>query len=234
RLLRQGRSALRTGHPAAILPHIRVPRADVFTPETTATMERGARQQIAALWQTLPDPQTIGEDSFLDLLGLRTRLPNFFGFEQNRLDGLILNYMPFAQPSLLRAVFQIPVSLRRGGRLFRRLIRSREESLARYPLVKNGISYPFRLSTLPAHAWTSLKKRLGHGYRDQQRLDFLEQVRTYALDAVHSTSVRTYPAFDHRQLVQLVEGYYNGRRELAAQVDWWLAFDMWRRVIGAT
>ena len=232
RLLRRGRAALRSGDPAAILPYLRVSRAEVFNQETLATMERGAQLQIDALWQALPKPRAIGEENFLDLLGVRTRLPNFFGFEQNRLDGVIQNYMPFAQPSLLRALFQTPLSLRRNGRLFRRLIRSRRASLARYPLIKGKVTYPFRLPTVPAYVWTKLKTRLGRSYTDTTRLRFLETVKPFALDTVHSQAVRDYPAYDHARLTRLVEDFYRGRLELAAPVDWWLAFEMWRRVLG--
>ena len=232
RLLRRGRAALRSGDPAAILPHLRVPRAGVFNQETLATMVLGAQQQIDALWQALPDLHSIGEENFIDLLGVMTRLPNFFGFEQNRLDGVIQNYMPFAQPSLLRALFQTPLGLRRNGWLFRRLIRSQRASLARYPLVKGGVTYPFRMSTAPAYVWAKLKTRLGQGYTDTTRLRFLETVKPFALDAVHSQEVRTYPAYDHDRLTRLVEGFYQGQSDLAAEVDWWLAFEMWRRVLG--
>ena len=195
-------------------------------------MEQGAQQQIAAAWEALPNPRTLGAENFLDVLGVRTRLPNFFGFEQNRLDGVIPNYMPFAQPSLLRALFQVPLALRRNGRLFRHLIRSQRASLAGYPLVKGGVSYPFRLPTAPAYAWTKLKTRLGQGYTDPLRLRFLETLKPFALDAVHAQAARTYPAYDHARLTRLVEAFYDGRTDLAVQVDWWLAFEMWRRVLG--
>ncbi len=231
RLLQRGRHALGSGNPAAILPYLRARRADVFNADVMATMTQGAQQQIAALWETLPPLDVIGEENFLDLLGVRTRLPNFFGFEQNRLDGIIQNFMPFAQPSLLQTVFHTPLALRRNGRLFRLLIRARRPSLARYPLVKNGIRYPFRLPTVPAYAWTTLKKTLGLGYADPTRLRFLDTVKPFVLDAVHSHDVRTYAAYNHARLLRLVEGFYNGKTNLAPQIDWWLAFEMWRRVL---
>ncbi len=231
RLLRRGRRALRSDNPATILPYLRVPRTDVFTEAVRTRMEQGAEQQIATLWETLPPPKAIGVENFVDLLGVRTRLPNFFGFEQNRLDAIIQNYMPFAQPSLLQAVFHTPLSLRRNGRLFRQHIRAQRKSLTRYPLIKGTTAYPFRLRTVPAYAWTSLKKRLNGTYTDSTRLQFLETIKPFALDALHSQTVRTYPAYDHAKLTALIEGYYNGQTELAGQVDWWLAFEMWRRVL---
>ncbi len=233
RLLLRDRAALYHGDGAALLPYLRFPRADLFNAEATAAMERGARRQIEALWRAMPIPQTLGVENFLDVLRVRTVLPNFYGFEQNRLDGVIQNYMPFAQPSLLRAVFRVPVSLRRGGRLVRRLIRSRRASLTRYPLVKSGVTHPFGLPPLAAYLWSAAKRRLGRGYTDRTRLRFLETVQAFVLDAVHAQDVQTYPAYDAARLVRLVEDFYAGNEALAAKVDWWLAFEMWRRALRA-
>ncbi len=231
RLLHQGRTALRSGDPDAILPYLRVPRADVFNAEATAAMERGFRRQIETAWQTPPGPLEIGDENFLDLLGVRTRLPNFFGYEQSRLDGVLPNYMPFAQPALLRAAFLTPLALRRDGRLFRRLILARRPSLARYPLVTGGVTYPFGLSTAATFVWTRVKRRLGGAFTDPARLRFLERLKPFALDALHSQAVRSYAAYDQGKLARLVEGFYGGAEDLAGAVDWWLAFELWRRAL---
>ena len=67
---------------------------------------------------------------------------------------------------------------------------------------------------------------------DPTRLRFLATVKPYVLDAVHSQDVRTYPAYDHARLLRLVEDFYKGKTNLATQVDWWLAFEMWRQALG--
>ena len=231
RLLLFNRKALLAGDIDVILPYLRFHGPDFFSPETKQAMEQGFHEEVATLWQAMPAPQSIGVENFLDLLRVRTVLPNFYGYEQNRLDSVIQNYMPFAQPALLRAVFQLPLSLRRKGRLVRRLIRTRQASLTRYPLVKGGLTHPFWLPALPAAAWTKLRTRLGHGYTNPTRRDFLETVKAFALDAVHSQEVRTYAGYDTPRLTEIVEGYYAGKTEHAATVDWWLAFEMWRRTL---
>ncbi|QXD15698.1 hypothetical protein GQ464_001775 [Rhodocaloribacter litoris] len=231
RLLRRGRPALRHRTPGeTILRFLRVERADVFTPEAIAQMEAGALRQLAATWHTLPPAETLGPEAFLDLLGVRTRLPNFFGFEQNRLDALLPGYMPFAQPSLLRAVFQIPLRLRKNGRLFRRLIRDAAPALTRYPLVKGDQPYPFSLPTVPAILWTRARARLRPGPGDPVRRAFLDVMRPFALEAALEAS-RHFPAYDARKLQVLVESYYAGKEHLAGAVDWWLAFEVWRREV---
>ncbi|MDH3193959.1 MAG: hypothetical protein OEM40_06545, partial [Acidimicrobiia bacterium] len=171
-------------------------------------------------------------ENFLDLVGVRTRLPNFFGFEQNRLDGLIQNYMPLAQPSLLAAVFRLPLSLRRNGRLVRRIVRSRNPRLTHYPLVKGGVTYPYRLPTVPAFAWTALKSRAGRGYVDLRRLKFLNVVKPFVLDTIYSQDVLESSLYDVSRLRRRIECFFGGRTEFASEVDWWLAFEMWRQSLG--
>lgn len=231
RLLLFNRRALQKSNIAAMLPYLRFHGPDFFSAETKQVMEQGFLEEVASLWFSLPAPQTMGEENFLDLIRVRTVLPNFYGYEQSRLDGVIQNYMPFAQPALLRAVFLLPLTLRRKGRLVRQLIRSRQPSLTRYPLVKGGLTHPFGLPALPAAAWTKLRTRMGHGYTNPTRRDFLEKLKTFTLDAVHSQDVRTYAGYDAARLAHKVEGYYAGQTEYAATVDWWLAFEMWRRTL---
>ena len=226
RLLRFGKGWAK---PSQVLPHIRVGRAAVFSKDAQAAMTRGALRDITFQRDALPNG--INPEDAADLIGVRTRLPNFFGLEQNRLDHLAACLMPFAQPSVLRALFRLPLVLRRNGTLFKRLIRSRRPGLARYPLVKGATVYPFRLPTLGAHLVSRFKKKAGLAYRDPRPHQYLEAVKPYALDLVHATDVRTYAAYDYQRLKRLVLGYYEGQTALAGSVDWWLAFELWRQTL---
>ena len=230
RLWHRGRAALRSGKPEAILPYLHVNRAEVFMQDALIDMQHGADAEIEKLLDSLPPRETLGEAGLLDLIGVRTRLPNFFGYEQNRLDGLIPGYMPFAQPSVLEAVFRTPLPLRQNGRFFRDLIRTRQPGLARFPLVKGTQTYPFRLGPVGAMVWTKAKARLRPSYRNIMRLAFLEALRPYALEAA-ATAHRHFGEYDPAKLTALVEGYYQGKHNRAAEVDWWLAFETWRQVL---
>lgn len=228
RLLKLGKGAVGGGNPELILRCIRAARADIFNADALATMTRGALGEIEEEFAALPPAAP--EDA-VDLLGVRSRLPNFFGLEQNRLDGVAECYMPFAQPSVVRAVFRLPARLRKGGRMFRRLIRDRRPALARFPLVKDGTAYPFRLSPLAAHVFTRAKKSASRPPAHTERARFLETVKPFVLDAAHSQQVRTFSAYDAGKISRLVMDYYNGDTARAAEVDWWLSFEMWRRML---
>jgi len=233
RLLRLGRSALRSGDPAAILPFLRVPRPHMFSADVMECMIQGAIEQIDAGLCALLHNSHISTENALDLFGIRTRLPNFFGLEQNRLDSMGICYMPFAQPSLLQAVFNVPLHLRSNGKLFRHLIRTHWSALARYPLVKSGITYPFGLSGLPVHILTRIKKSVGWRWtgHNAERENFLHIMRPFVLDIAHSRDVQTFSAYHPPRIIQLVTDYYKGQYAHAAAVDWWLAFEMWRRTL---
>ncbi len=229
RLLWQGRGSRR---PPTILKRLRVQRMSCFSRGVQKLMESGTLGQIDALWSGLPGG--LGREDSLDLAGVRSRLPNFFGLEQQRLDGLLVCFMPFAQPSVLRSIFRLPLQLRRSGRLFRTLVRSGKPSLARHPLVKDGISYPYHLAGPGAFLFTRAKKKLGYRHKDATQLAFLHILKPFVLDTLHSQSVKSYAPYDVPAIAAAVEGYYKGKIGLAGSVDWWLSFEIWRQSLSAS
>ena len=233
RLLLKGKSALHSGDPRSIYPYLRVQRPAIFVPEVLQMMRQGAEEQIAALWQEMSSIHEFGCENFLDLLAVRTRLANAYGFEQSRLDGEGVSYMPFAQPSLLNGLFKTAVTTRKNGRLFRQVIRQRAPQLAQYPLVKGGTTYPFYFSTVPAWAWTKLKTELGKTFADVSANEFLQKMAAEVQDLVNSASVKSYPAYDYPFIRDIVEKFYRGQTAFAAQVHWWLSFEMWRSAVKA-
>ncbi len=234
RLLRQGKRVLKQQNFEAILPFIATPRADLFNSEIQQRMEAGVARQFKQAWQDLPPVSTLGLENALDLLSTRSRLPNFFGFEQNRLDGLLLNYMPFAQPSVLDAVFNTPVHKRKEGRQFKQIIQSHMKMLTHFPLVKGAYQYPFRLSSTGAYIWTKIKSKIKPAQPDGLQHLFLEAMRPFALDTLSSAETRTYAPYDYQKIRRKVEGYYAGEKQLAYYVDWWLSFEVWRQQLQGT
>lgn len=231
RFLKGGTDLLGTLDADRLFPYISLPRADIFNAETLLLMRRGLRRQLEYLWGTMPEAGRIGIGNFLDLLIVRARFPNIGGIEQSRVDAMVWNYMPFAQPSFLEQVFRTPLEERKNARLYRRMIHSAAPSLEGYPLVKGTTTYPYRLPTLPAWAWTKAKAMLGLVPRDDARPAFLRTVREFTLDILHSDEVRTFPMYDHAKILRSVTDYYAGNVSLAPEVDWWLTFELWRRSV---
>lgn len=215
--------------PAKVMPHLFFSRAGVFTPEMNAIMLDGTLQQIEAQWEELPSEADAANAT--DLLGVRARLPNFFGLEQNYLDGEAACYMPFAQPSVLKALFHVPVKLRRHGILFRRLIKLQRKSLTLHPLVKGPVTYPYGLGTYGAQAYSVCKKQVRRVYEDPRPHRFLHTLKPYILDLTGSADVACYAAYARGSVRTLAEGYYGGDRRQATKLDWWLTFELWRQML---
>ena len=215
--------------PRQIMRHVSIGRANVFAPDIAEIMRTGALAQIAAQWDTLPAAQD--PENAVDLLAVRTRLPNFFGLEQNYLDGQAACYMPFAQPSVLKALFQAPLAQRRNGKLFRQIVKRRRPSLAKHPLVKGTVAYPYGLGTYGAYAASALKKRFGRAYSDPRPHRFLQTLKPYILDLTGSADVRNYAPYAPEAIRTLAEAYYRGDLRQAAALDWWLAFEIWRQIL---
>jgi hypothetical protein len=229
RLLRRGRGAVMRRDAAGVAAELAQPRADIFEAGVDERMREGMIAEMREFLEGMPDPGEIGIENFIDLLAVRTRFPHVAGMEQGRVDGVLPNFMPYAQPSFIQSALQLPLVERRNGRLFRRIIAAEARSLTRYPLVKSQILYPYRFTTLPAWLWTHLRKMTGGVYHDQSITHFLELMREPALEMLHSEEVRSYGAYDMGKLGRIVEGYYAGDISQRAALDWWLAFETWRR-----
>ncbi|OLD78246.1 MAG: hypothetical protein AUI33_03705, partial [Ignavibacteria bacterium 13_1_40CM_2_61_4] len=116
RVVRRGRIALQSKDIPRLLTLMRLPRADIFSPEVMTKLEYGARQSLAEALEAMPPLSNIGVENFADLFSIRLRIPNYGGPGQARLDAEILNFMPLAQPSFLRSALRIPVKDRSNAK----------------------------------------------------------------------------------------------------------------------
>ena len=231
RLGLKGRRELEGKNIEGVLRYLRHSRADFFNAEITQQMEGGIRKEIAYMLDTMPSLKDYGMGNFLDLWAVRTRIPNLGSDEQARLDSIILNYMPFAQPSVINSVFNIPAQFRKNGALFRRIIAEHFPKLARYPLVKNNVTYPFFLSTVPALLYTKAKSKIGYHYNDDSTHLFLELMREFILDSLNSKNVLECAAYNYQKASKYINAYYAGNKAFSTEVNWWLTFELWRRNI---
>lgn len=229
RLLHFGRRALLRGDPAGILPYITVRRRKFFAAEVADAMRAGTIVQLETLLSTMPPIAEVGIENWLDLLAIRTRIPNFGGPEQSRLDGILVNYMPLVQPSLVHHLFSMDVAERRNGQWARKYIRESVPVLATFPLVKSGTTYPFRLAGMAASVWTQARRRPGRSYHNPASSALLHRLSEFVQDTVNSTAVATSPLYDYRYLLRLVTDFYRGHQKNGTELDWWLAFELWRQ-----
>lgn len=229
RLVKLGRRALEKRDPSGIIELMRLHRADIFSRDVDVLMEAGATRDLQRLIEQMPQVEEIGPENFADLLAVRTRVPNYGGPEQARIDGEILNFMPFVQPSFLRKVFGTPAVRRSNAVWHHDTIRSLNPALARFPLAKGGVTHRFGLSTNLSWLATRAKARVGRKYVDTASRRLLSHLREYIVDIVHSGDVATNAMYDRRKILDAVSRYYGGEAHLESTVDWWLTFELWRQ-----
>ena len=233
RLRIKGKAKLLTGAFETASTFILTPRPRIFNPDCHRIMHQGVVSQFAETWQALPAIDSIGFENALDLFSVRTRLPNFFGFEQSRLDGQGINYMPFAQASLLDIIFGLPVGLRKNAKLFREIIRKKQPVLTRFQLVKGDQYYPYVLNPAAAYLWTKLKSTKRSADAASKKGKFLAVMRPFILDTLDTTDTRTFEGYDITHITNTVEAYFKGDESKANLVDWWLSFEIWRQAISS-
>ena len=234
RLLRSSTTPITERTPEQIIGTISVNRANVFNRDIQDALRRGVRRDVEEIFWSRPDIDNWTDADQVDLIAIRSRLPNFFGFEQARMDGLIPNLMPFADNDFLSCVFSIPMQERQHATLYRRIIRDAHPSFSRVPLVKGLTTYPFGLGPVAAFAWTTIKGRLGMHHQDLRRDNFLQGCEAQVHDLLNSPELRDSGLYDLPTLHNLVSGYYRGERGNGVAIDWWLAFEFWRQGVSGT
>jgi len=230
RLLYKGKKDLIEKNAEQIFKHIVIPRADIFNEKINKQMYEGALKQISDLFESNPPIKEIGLGNWLDLIGLKTRLVNYYGPEQTRLDLKLRSYMPFAQKSLLCSLFSIPLSERRNGKLLRKIIKHNFPELRSFPLAKGSFSYPYGLGTVESRVYSVVRKKMEWKlFTDNVRTNFLNRHSEYINDTVNSRNVRECDLYDYSKVKKLADEYYSGNKNLAHDLDWWLSFDEFRR-----
>ena len=228
RLLRLGHRALVSRQRPPLLPYVSYDRASIFNKEAMHDMQRGAEVQLDATLRDTWRRDEVGLENFLDLLVVRYRFPNYAGYGQQYMDGEIVSYMPFAQPSFVRAALATPVQSKKNGRLFRQLIRRCHPSLTKFPLVKGYSTYPYSLQPTPALVWMKAKSLVHSPFVDPAPIQILTVLSDFVQDTAHSSEVRNYAPYDHAAILKVVTEFYQGKREHARDLDWWLSFELWR------
>lgn len=228
RVVRLGSAAVRARDGKGLIRLVRHARADVFVPEVTRSLERGA---LAALQEAMDSMPSHGLDvgDFADVFAARFRIPNSGGPEQARQDSEVLNFMPLVQPSYLRTVLAVPARFRANGRAYCGRIRALEPRLMRFPRVKGGDTIPFGLSTSVSWLIARAKALAGKGYEDPRPDELLGRLREYVLDIAHSAAVSASGIYDSRKVIAAVDRYYRGDGLGRSTVDWWLTFELWKQ-----
>ena len=223
-----GRAALRNEDAEKLVPHFRYARSPVFCSEVMQRMKQGMVDELRELIHVLR--ATFGDDAnlLIDGISIASRLPNYYGYGQAWVDMLADNFMPFTEVSVLSSIMQVSRTKESSTVSYKRVIRERAPGLAKLPLVKGGREYPFWLGGVAATGYAMMRRRVG-SQAEKKPNHYLELLKEYVIDSSRDRSTRDYALYDPVAIQDLVDRYYAGEGSLEAAVDWWLAFDLWRR-----
>ena len=214
-----------------LLHHFFRPNADIFTPECSALMESGMKEEFTQELEAMPNPEEIGVENWLDLFSIRTRVLNTGGPEQSRSDSYFMSYMPFIQPEFIRGALSLPPEERKNAKLFRSIIKDHAPKLQKVSLIKGDYSYPYWMKDISSSVWMRVKKKMGMKYESSLPVEFLLIMEEYVRDLYNSKSAKEFSGYDQKKIGQLITSFYDEQNyALAYQLNWWLAFEVFRRI----
>lgn len=229
RLRLKGKGNVLNKNLVGVLKNIFIIRSDIFSPDVMREMKNGCLKDIENLLITIPEASKIGFENFIDLMAIKYRFPNYYGPEQSRLDKTIVSFSPFVQHTVLQQIFSLSVNLKKNSVLFREIIRNWQPKLRQFPLVKDGVTYPYGMSTISASIYTKIKKRLLINNTSTPKNRFFDSLKEYINDLILSSELKHFALYDCKKINAIVEQYYTGKKSLQNQLDWFLTFELWRR-----
>jgi hypothetical protein len=232
RLLIRGRSKLTTRDAGEMLPYLYVHRADIFNDDLKKIFLEGCKEQLNNSIQSLPDANSIGLENWIDLFAVKTRLSNYYSSAQSHLDNLVCGYMPFIQHNVLEALFNVDLSLRKNGKMFRDILCRNRKTLTAYSLAKGNLSIPYSFNTLQSRLWSAVYKNLRlKAFNDDSRKKLFVMLRPLILDVINSKDVKECCLYNQTRLISLSDKLTKGLEtefELH-ELDWWIAFELFRK-----
>uniref|UniRef100_A0A7C4XE28 Asparagine synthetase domain-containing protein n=1 Tax=candidate division WOR-3 bacterium TaxID=2052148 RepID=A0A7C4XE28_UNCW3 len=215
-------------NPRQLIKSLYFTRADIFSDEITEEMEKGFFEDCINL--SLFEKGKIDE-AYLDLIAMKMCLPNRFGPEFVRLDGVVPTFSPFAQSTIFAAVLSTPLKLRRRENFPKDFIKRRVYVLSRFPLVKENEVYPFSLSSnkILLYSLAKIKRGLGSSFKDKTKIEILKGLEEFIRDTAKSRDTRNFAPYDFNKIERLITQFYNGKYQLADSLLWYLTFEFFRQ-----
>ena len=160
-------------------------------------------EHISNILESLPSPELIGKENWLDTFFIKTKVTNISGPSQTLLDNICQAFMPFIQPSVLNRGFSLDISEKRNGKLFWEIIIDGEK-FNKYPLVKDQIIYPFNKNLLFTRIYRKIKRKAGLVKNDNVKLDLLFRLKSFVLDKIESQDVENFDLYNYDKVSKLV------------------------------
>lgn len=231
KLLLKSRKAVADFDPLILTKNMLLFRSEIFNKDTIDLMFDSSMNQVSELMKKITAESKILPENIVDFFVIKSRLPNYYGAEQNRIDGKVSALMPFAQFSLLNKLFSVPVETRRNNKLFKSIITLNVPALKQFSLSKGNITYPYFLNSFGKRIYTKIFSGLKKN-EDSSIRKFLSVLKDFSFDSVNSSSFKNYPYYDHAKIKKLVDEIYEKNNMIRFnEFSWFLAFEIFRQTI---
>lgn len=117
---------------------------------------------------------------------------------------------------------------------FHKAINELSSCLKKFPLVKNGISYPFGLTSITSFIFTNVKKRFIKSSSYNYKVEMFDSMETYVRDIFADQQTKQYSNYDQTAIKKIISEYYSGKKERVDELDWLYTFEMFRRKLNIT
>lgn len=204
--------------------------ADIFNDDTKKLMQSFSLETIDKMLTEMPAINEFGPDNWIDLMNIRYFKPLNGAIAQSRIDNYLTNYMPFAQPSLLKKVFNFDENKRRSEVINREIL-LKNKYLTKCPIVKYSTIIPFTLNLYSAYIRAMINRQIKSYPSPSLELELLDILSEFVQDRVNSNAVKNHHYYNHKKINYMVKEYYKGNKKYAIQLNWWLSYDIWREII---
>lgn len=228
RLIYFGKKAYHDKNPEALMKYFTHYRADIFNDKVTLEIHKAALNQISSALEFINNTDL---ENFADTVTALTRFPNYYGPEQNRLNTHIQSYMPFVNKELYSILPEIPLRDRRNNRMFYEFLRSSKNRLSSFELVKDGVTYPFGMSSQLVYLITMVKRKLLKIKRNCLTDDFYLKNKNMVLEILESDIIRANELYDHKKIKFIIRNAYTEKNYNFNQLDWLFSFELFRRAL---
>lgn len=230
KMLIKGRISISNKNSKNIYSIMKKHKADIFNDDTKKFMHTFTLKTIDKMLSDMPAINEFGPDNWIDLLNTRYFKPLNGTIAQSRIDKYLMNFMPFAQPSLLKKVFNLDERKRRSEVLNKKILME-NKYLTKCPIVKYDTIIPFTLNLYSAYIKAMINRKFTSYPAPNLDIELLDRISDFVQDRVNSKAVIDYPYYDIKKIRFMINEYYNGNKMYARQLNWWLSYDIWREII---
>jgi hypothetical protein len=232
RLVQFGNKAIMNQDSCKILSILAIDKPDIFNDDISCDFQKHNLENIQNILSQMPSLKTISIENWVDLFSLRYKTGNIASINQNFLDNQIVNYMPFAQISVLNHLFSLPASIKRNSKINKRIFSDYFPELTTFPMEEYGHSVPFfydyKLAFLLGKILTTLKKP----YVSQFKNEILKTSEVFIRDMSASSKALNSEYLDVKKVNRLINGYYEKKKtDNADSLGWILTYLVWENWI---